>query len=77
MHGIEVKGACLWSRTLSVMSMFLRESLKLNWAMISLWGHKVILYSFQMTASDKGSAVISALSNLKEPQTGWTLVLVI
>lgn len=29
--------------------------------MSSLWGHKVILYSFRMKASDKGSGVICAL----------------
>ena len=44
------------------MSVFLRESLKLDWAVISLWDHKVIFCSFQMV-SNKGSGVISALGN--------------
>lgn len=52
------------------MSVFLRESLKLNWAVISLRGHEVILYSFQMKASDKGSGVISALT-WKESHPRW------
>lgn len=42
------------------MSVFLKESLKLNWTMISLWDHDVILYSFQMKASDKGRGIIFA-----------------